>query len=49
MAEITLEIEGMSCKHCVMRVKKAIDGALQMFPRDPQELFMMIQRLTGLP
>ncbi len=26
MAEITLEIEGMSCQHCVMRVKKAIDG-----------------------
>ncbi|HEC97780.1 MAG TPA: copper chaperone [Nitrospirae bacterium] len=26
MTEITLEIEGMSCQHCVMRVKKAIDG-----------------------
>ncbi len=26
MAEITLEIEGMTCQHCVMRVKKAIDG-----------------------
>jgi copper chaperone len=26
MAEITLKIEGMSCKHCVMRVKKAVDG-----------------------
>lgn len=26
MAEMTLKIEGMSCQHCVMRVKKAIDG-----------------------
>jgi len=26
MAEIRLEIEGMTCQHCVMRVKKAIDG-----------------------
>ena len=26
MAEITLKIEGMSCQHCVMRVKKAVDG-----------------------
>jgi copper chaperone len=26
MTEITLEIEGMTCQHCVMRVKKAIDG-----------------------
>ncbi|GBE36076.1 copper chaperone CopZ [bacterium BMS3Bbin07] len=26
MAEVTLEIEGMTCQHCVMRVKKAIDG-----------------------
>ncbi len=26
MAEITLEIEGMTCQHCVARVKKAIDG-----------------------
>jgi len=26
MAEITLKIEGMSCQHCVMAVKKAIDG-----------------------
>lgn len=25
MAEITLKIEGMSCQHCVMRVKKAVD------------------------
>ncbi|MEE8422998.1 MAG: heavy-metal-associated domain-containing protein [Thermodesulfobacteriota bacterium] len=25
MAEITLKIDGMSCQHCVMSVKKAID------------------------
>jgi copper chaperone len=24
--ELTLTIEGMSCQHCVMRVKKAIDA-----------------------
>lgn len=26
MKELTLSIEGMSCQHCVMRVKKAIDA-----------------------
>ncbi|UCF86926.1 MAG: heavy-metal-associated domain-containing protein [Nitrospiraceae bacterium] len=26
MAEITLKIEGMTCQHCVMNIKKAIDG-----------------------
>ncbi len=26
MAEITLKIEGMSCQHCIMRVKKAVEG-----------------------
>lgn len=26
MAETTIKIEGMSCQHCVMRVKKAIDA-----------------------
>ncbi len=25
MAEADLKIEGMSCQHCVMRVKKAVD------------------------
>jgi copper chaperone len=25
MAEAQLKIEGMSCNHCVMRVKKALD------------------------
>ncbi|NOX20529.1 MAG: heavy-metal-associated domain-containing protein [Nitrospirae bacterium] len=26
MAEVTIKIDGMSCQHCVMRVKKAIDA-----------------------
>ncbi|MBF0566684.1 MAG: heavy-metal-associated domain-containing protein [Nitrospirae bacterium] len=26
MEELTLNIEGMSCNHCVARVKKAIDA-----------------------
>lgn len=26
MSETTIKIEGMSCQHCVMRVKKAIDA-----------------------
>jgi copper chaperone len=26
MTELTLTIEGMTCQHCVMRVKKAIDA-----------------------
>jgi copper chaperone len=26
MKKITLQIEGMSCQHCVMRVKKALEG-----------------------
>ncbi len=26
MAETTLKIEGMSCRHCVMRVKKAVEA-----------------------
>jgi copper ion binding protein len=26
MSQRTIKIEGMSCQHCVMRVKKAIDG-----------------------
>ncbi len=26
MAQVSLRIEGMTCQHCVMRVKKAIDG-----------------------
>jgi len=26
MSEITINIEGMSCRHCVMTVKKALDA-----------------------
>jgi copper chaperone CopZ len=26
MSELTLKIEGMSCKHCVMNLKKALDS-----------------------
>jgi len=26
MAETTIQIDGMSCQHCVMRVKKAIEA-----------------------
>jgi copper chaperone len=26
MTDTTIQIEGMSCQHCVMRVKKAIEG-----------------------
>lgn len=25
MAEVTMKIEGMSCQHCVMHVKKAVE------------------------
>ncbi|MCC6347607.1 MAG: heavy-metal-associated domain-containing protein [Nitrospirales bacterium] len=32
MAEMTVRIEGMSCQHCVARVKKALD-ALQGISR----------------
>lgn len=26
MKEVSLKVDGMSCQHCVMRVKKAVDG-----------------------
>ncbi len=26
MTEANIKIEGMSCQHCVMRVKKAVEG-----------------------
>lgn len=26
MIETTIQIDGMSCQHCVMRVKKAVEG-----------------------
>ena len=28
MAEINLKIDGMSCQHCVMNVKKAVDAVV---------------------
>lgn len=30
----TIKIEGMSCQHCVMRVKKAIDAVLGVTSSD---------------
>ena len=27
MAELTLKIDGMSCQHCVMNLKKALESA----------------------
>jgi copper chaperone CopZ len=26
MKEVSIKVDGMSCQHCVMRVKNAIDG-----------------------
>ena len=26
MSEATIQVDGMSCQHCVMRVKKAVEG-----------------------
>ncbi|MEK6672724.1 MAG: cation transporter [Nitrospirota bacterium] len=26
MTEIALKVDGMSCRHCVMRIKKALDS-----------------------
>jgi copper chaperone len=34
MAEITLKIEGMSCQHCVMSVKKAVDNVKGVLSSD---------------
>ncbi len=36
MAETTIKIEGMSCRHCVMRVKKAIDAISGISQSDVQ-------------
>ncbi|HCL81466.1 MAG: hypothetical protein A2077_04770 [Nitrospirae bacterium GWC2_46_6] len=36
MADTTIEIEGMSCGHCVMRVKKAIDALSGVSQSDVQ-------------
>lgn len=36
MRETTLKVEGMSCQHCVMRVKKAIDSLNGIVSSDVQ-------------
>jgi copper chaperone len=43
MAETTLKIEGMSCQHCVMRVKKAIDALNGVSKSDVQVGSAMIE------
>ncbi|MBA4417324.1 MAG: copper resistance protein CopZ [Syntrophus sp. (in: bacteria)] len=34
MAETTIKIEGMSCQHCVMAVKKALGGVPAVIESD---------------
>jgi copper chaperone len=36
MAETTIKIEGMSCQHCVMAVKKALGGIPAILQSDVQ-------------
>ncbi|MBI5213171.1 MAG: heavy-metal-associated domain-containing protein [Nitrospirae bacterium] len=36
MTEATIKIDGMSCQHCVMRVKKAIDAVAGVSMSDVQ-------------
>ncbi len=36
MAETRIEIEGMSCQHCVMAVKKALGGVPGILESDVQ-------------
>ena len=36
MAEAKIKIEGMSCQHCVMAVKKALGGVPGIFDSDVQ-------------
>lgn len=36
MKEVSMRVEGMSCQHCVMRVKKAIDGLDGIISSDVQ-------------
>jgi copper chaperone len=36
MAEATIAIEGMSCQHCVMAVKKALGGVPGIIDADVQ-------------
>lgn len=36
MKEVSIKVEGMSCQHCVMRVKKAIDSLEGVLSSDVQ-------------
>ena len=36
MIETTIQVEGMSCQHCVMRVKKAVEGLAGIVKSDVQ-------------
>lgn len=36
MADATIKVEGMSCMHCVMRVKKAVEGLAGVQSSDVQ-------------
>ena len=36
MIETTIQVEGMSCQHCVMRVKKAVEGLSGIVKSDVQ-------------
>jgi copper chaperone len=36
MAETTIKIEGMSCQHCIMAVKKALGGIPAILQSDVQ-------------
>ncbi len=36
MKEVSIKVEGMSCQHCVMRVKKALDGLDGLISSDVQ-------------
>ena len=36
MIETTIQVEGMSCQHCVMRVRKAVEGLAGIAKSDVQ-------------
>ncbi|MDA8105466.1 MAG: copper ion binding protein [Nitrospiraceae bacterium] len=36
MIETAIQVEGMSCQHCVMRVKKAVEGLSGIVKSDVQ-------------
>ncbi|MDA8432341.1 MAG: copper ion binding protein [Nitrospiraceae bacterium] len=36
MIETTIQVDGMSCQHCVMRVKKAVEGLTGIAKADVQ-------------